>query len=122
MRLPDCFLRIILFTIIVVSAFSCDKPPLGAYRCTANCKAYSFSGRMFNAINNHGFLNKLFTLQMSFNVGSGGFCILCPQPINIYTGVTGSNGSFSFTVFVDTIRYTDYDLKLIIADEPNYIT
>lgn len=105
-------MKIYLPFFLVLLLLSCRKQTI---ICTGNCAPITISGTTFNKITNTAQPN----VPISLDWVRTTICI-CSQK-NVFTGQSGSDGSFTITANIDTSMFRDHGLKLYVSKNDNFI-
>lgn len=105
-------MKIYLPFFLVLLLLSCRKQTI---ICTGNCAPITISGTTFNKISNTAQPN----VPISLDWVQARICI-CSQK-NVFTGQSGSDGSFTITANIDTSMFKNYGLKLYVSKNDDFI-
>jgi hypothetical protein len=105
-------MKIFLPLVLVLLLFGCQKQTIV---CTGNCGIISISGTTFNKITNTAEPN----VPISLDWAKARICI-CSQK-NVFTGQSGSDGSFTITANIDTSMFKDHGLRLYVTKNDDFI-
>ena len=105
-------MKIYLPFFLVLLLLSCRKQTI---ICTGNCASITISGTTFNKISNTAQPN----VPISLDWGRSTICI-CSQK-NVFTGQSGSDGSFTIVANIDTSMFKNYGLKLYVSKNDDFI-
>ena len=105
-------MKIYLPFFLVLLLLSCRKQTI---ICTGNCAPITISGTTFNKITNTAQPN----VPISLDWVQARICI-CSQK-NVFTGQSGSDGSFTITANIDTSMFKDHGLRLYVSKNDDFI-
>ena len=105
-------MKINLLFFLVLLLLSCRKQTI---ICTGNCAPITINGTTFNKTTNAVQPN----IPISLDWVRATICI-CSQK-NVFTGQSGSDGSFTISANIDTSMFKDYGLRLYVSKNDDFI-